>query len=130
LQALSLFPDLRFLELGIDLELEAKDWLMDDHDIAWYRRCFLRRFQVTKLIAEVCPLLKRCRWKQQSIDSEGNDQTYEFVVVETNTSLGRPRVVKPIKMWWMSRHDELGGELPDDMIEEDLLDTLRIWRRY
>jgi hypothetical protein len=128
-----LFPNLRFLNLGIDLELEVKDWLMYDHDIAWYRRCFLRRFEVTKLIAEVCPLLQRCKWKQQSIDSEGNDQVFEFVVAEKNADLVRSRVVKPIKMWWMNREyheQELGGELPDDMIEEDLLDSMRIWRRY
>ncbi|KIM87420.1 hypothetical protein PILCRDRAFT_814941 [Piloderma croceum F 1598] len=132
LQALSLFPNLRLLKLGIDLELEAKDWLMDDRDIAWYRRCFLRRFEVTKLIAEVCPLLQRCKWKQLSIDSEGNDQEFEFVVAEENVSSGRSRVVKPIKLWWMSSryHDALGGELPDDMIEEDRVDSLRIWRRH
>ena len=118
LASLSLYHDLIYLTLNLDFELAEDDMLKDDHDMAWYRRCFLRRFEATKLIAKVCPQLKRCRWMQQGIDSEGNHQFFEFVLEED--AVERCQIVRPIKEWWMadrfkSRHQ---GDLPGNMVEE------------
>lgn len=120
LQPLSLHHNLVYLTLCLDFELAEKDWLYHDNDMAWYRRCFLRRFEATKLVAQVCLQLKRCMWLQQSVDYEGNDQTYEFVIVQEGQAFDKRRVVKPVKGWWMdkqyaSRH---GGDLPKEIVEE------------
>jgi hypothetical protein len=100
--------------------LAENDRLKYDHDMAWYRRCFLRRFEATKLIAEVCIQLKRCMWTQLSIDNEGNDQRFRFTLVEVEDRERSSRMVKPIKEWWMAKEFEFehGGDLPEDMVEE------------
>jgi hypothetical protein len=117
---LAMFPHLTHLELGWDLEIGANDRLDEEHDIAWYRRCFYRRFHATERIFTNCPRLQRCRWKQQPIDITGNEIYYNFVAVEDVRGLEKLRVVKPVMQWWMADHykDEHGGDLPEDMVEE------------
>jgi hypothetical protein len=120
-ECLALFPDLTHLELSRDLEIGANDQLDEDHDMAWYRRCFYRRFHASEQIFASCPRLQRCRWKQQPIDSEGNENYHNFVVVEDVRGSEKLRVVKPVMQWWMADHykDEHGGDLPEDMVKEN-----------
>jgi hypothetical protein len=118
LKRLPSFRHLTHLTLSLDFEKAADDSLDEDHDFAWYRRCFFRRFSATEKIAKVCPLLQRCGWIQLQIDSEGNDQRHDFVILE---DAGR-RVVKPVMQWWMAKHykHRHGGPLPDDMVKENV----------
>jgi hypothetical protein len=62
----------------------------------------------------------------QSIDSEGNDQQFWFIVMKRGDS-ERSRVVKPFKEWWMDKayKSEHGGDLPDDMVEETWQERIR-----
>jgi len=85
--------------------------------MAWYRRCFFRRYTVVEEIAKVCPGLQRCEWLQVGIDDSGNDQTFSFVVLE---EAGK-RVVRPVILWWMDKayNHDLGGPLPENMVMED-----------
>jgi hypothetical protein len=101
----------------LDFEIAADDSLNEDHDLAWYRRCFFRRFRAAEEIAKACPGLQRCNWIQLKIDSEGNDQEHAFVIQEEVGS----RVVKPIMQWWMAKpyKNRLRGPLPDDMVKEN-----------
>jgi len=117
LQPLSLYRDLTNLTLSLNLELAENDRLKNDHDLAWWRRCFLRRFEATKLVAGVCLQLKRCTWVQQYTDSMGNDEIFRFMV-EEGENPEKSRVVKSIKEWWMEKEYELKheGELPGDMV--------------
>ena len=112
-----MFHNLVYLKLSLDFEIGADDLLYEDHDIAWYRRCFFRRFRATEDIAKVCLGLRRCNWVQLGIDSEGNDQEYGFVILEEAEN----RVVKPVMQWWMAKHyeDRHGGPLPEDMVREN-----------
>jgi len=116
--ALSLFPHLTHLTLGLDFERAANDSLREDHDFAWYRRCLFRRYHTSEKIAKVCSKLERCTWVHLGVDSEGNNDQYDFVIREE----GGNRVVKPVMLWWMtdrwkSRH---GGLLPDNMVKENM----------
>ena len=116
LNLLASIPHLTHLKLGLDLELAAQDSLRENFDFPWYRRCFLRRYNVSENIATVCPKLQRCEWLQ-FIDDCWNETTYPFVVLE---EAGK-RVVRPVMLWWMakgSRH-EVGGPLPENMVIED-----------
>ena len=123
LELLLSFSDLTHLKIAIDLEISANDTLDEDHDLAWYRRCFLRRFAVSKDIMNVCPRLLRCEWLQLGKDSEGNNQLHSFVIREED---GR-RIVKPVMQWWMVNEyeEEHGGPLPDDMVKENAY-----WERF
>jgi hypothetical protein len=105
------------LTLSLDFEIAADDSLDKDHDFAWYRRCFFRRFRAAEEIVKACPKLRRCDWIQLKIDSEGNDQEHEFAIRE---EAGR-RIVKPVMQWWMSKRyqNRHGGPLPDDMVKEN-----------
>jgi F-box domain len=127
---LSLYHDLKYLTLGLDFELAEDDMLKDDHDLAWYRRCFLRRFEATKLIAKACPQLKRCRWMQQGIDSEGDEHYFQFVLEEN--AWDGCRVVRPIKEWWMAEEykSEHQGDLPGGMVELTYNERARHFRSY
>jgi len=117
LELLSSFHNLTYLTLSLDFEIAADDSLDEDHDLAWYRRCFFRRFRAAGEIAKVCTGLLRCSWVQLRIDSEGNDQEHAFVIQEEVGS----RVVKPIMQWWMVKHfkNRHRGPLPDDMVKEN-----------
>jgi hypothetical protein len=113
------------LTLSLDFEIAVDDSLDEDHDFAWYRRCFFRRFRAAEDIAKVCPGLQRCSWVQLGIDSEGNDQDHEFVILEEDGS----RIMKPVVQWWMAKHYEYrhGGPLPDDMVKENAYWEQLIW---
>ncbi|KIM90817.1 hypothetical protein PILCRDRAFT_1065 [Piloderma croceum F 1598] len=123
LEPLSSFRDLTHLTLSLDFEIAADDSLDEDHDFAWYRRCFFRRFRAAEEIAKVCPKLQRCNWIQLNIDSKCNDQEHEFVIREE----AGHRVVKPVMQWWMANHYKKrhGGPLPDDMVKENAY-----WEQY
>jgi hypothetical protein len=99
----------------------ANDRLYEDHDMAWYLRCFYRRFHATQEIAKRCSQLQRCEWIQHTIDSEGNDADHNFVVVEDARQSEKVRVVKPVRQWWMVKRYEHrhGGDLPKDMVKEN-----------
>ena len=105
------------MKLSLDFEIAVYDSLDEDHNIAWYRRCFFRRFDAAKALAKVCPGLQRCEWRQLGIDSEGNDLDHNFVILEEAGN----RVVKPVMQCWMAKHyeDSRGGPLPDDMVKEN-----------
>jgi hypothetical protein len=65
----------------------------------------------------VCLRLQRCGWLQLGIDSQGNDQNHDFVILED----AGIRVVKPVMQWWMAKTYKHmhGGPLPDDMVKEN-----------
>jgi hypothetical protein len=85
--------------------------------MAWYRRCYLRRFSASKDIAKVCPRLQRIEWLQHGTDDSGNGTFSNFVVLEE----AGERVVRPVVAWWMVKElgcdfEKLGGPLPDNMV--------------
>ena len=108
---------LKHLNLGLDLETSAGDPLRNDHNFAWYRRCFLRRYGVSEKIVAMCPLLEQCEWTHLMIDSEGNDQQHDFAIREEAGN----RVVRPMMQWWMADQykSEHGGTLPDLLMPEN-----------
>jgi hypothetical protein len=107
--------------LALDFERAVGDSLRDDHNFAWYRRCFYRRLHATEQIVKSCLALTRCEWLQYCIDSEGNDDWHQFVVVEEREGAQSIRVVKPIMQWWMVEHFKglHMGDLPSDMVKEN-----------
>ena len=124
LRLLSLYRNLANLTLGIDFEITEHDQWTGDHDMAWFRRCFFRRFKATKLVAEACLQLKRCAWIQLSVDYDGHNQISRFIVVEVENRERSSRIVKPVKEKWMAKEIESGrgGDLPEDMVEESWLE--------
>jgi hypothetical protein len=120
LKPLSSLTHLEHLNLGLDLEISAGDSLREDHDFAWYRRCFLWRYSESEKIATVCSSLEHCEWTHLRKDSEGNDQQHDFVIREEAGN----RVVRPMMQWWMADQykNSFGaplGPLPDLLVPEN-----------
>lgn len=89
----------------MDLEVEARDELNKDHDMAWNIRCLLRRLRVSRLLVSKCPKLEYIEWVQSPKDSEGNDMEHIFLVQEEELATGEiGRSVKIKRDWWM-KHD-------------------------
>jgi hypothetical protein len=124
LRSLSLYRNLANLTLSIDFEVAENDEWMHNHDMAWYRRCFFRRFKATKLAAEVCLRLKRCTWIQLSSDSAGHNQISRFIIVDVENRERSSCIVRPVREGWMVKELESGhgGDLPEDMVEESWLE--------
>ena len=99
LKLLPLFHDLTHLTLSLDFKIAANDTFCTDHNQPWYRHCFLCRFDTSEDIAKVCPGLQHCGWLQLRVNSEGNDNQHDFVILEAEGN----RVIKPVMQWWMAK---------------------------